>query len=555
MLRSARNLGLVLEALAIGFLAITARSFHAEHAPLYDELYHVLAARSWATDGSLAIGPGAYTRGALFTVLTGWMFEGWGVSLTVARIVPMLAGSLLVLSLFLWTRSVAGRTAAWVAALLLCFSPNAIVLSQFIRPYSLHALLFFWGAIGLHSLVSGEIGSGGRRWAVIGTSALSLFAALRLQVTTLIGLVGMTPWLVIAARPGWAALFERLRRHKAIGWGLLVLAGGGGIALVQTGMVGHLLDLAQERPLWVQSGKFHVYHWIFLKYYPTLWALLPLAWLFAIARKGEPALFCCSAFTVSLLLHLFFPIRGERYIAYLMPFFFALWGMVLAEMVPELGRTAVAALGRVIPGLRLSERAGRIVQGLTVTVSLAFLLASNAAFLHAGRVILRGPVDLHPQYRVDWSLAREVLGPLARAADLVITTNGLGASYYLGRFDVEFSATHLSEVEDGEQFSIDHRTGRPIISEAQSLRQLMACYPTGLVISEGWQWKNRIVGIDDRSADLLVQETERVELPPRANLIAFRWRRADGEPREGLAADACRALRARLSRGLSNGAG
>lgn len=547
MPRKARDPGLIVEALAIGLVAIAARSFHTEHAPLYDELYHVLAARSWATDGSLAIGQGAYTRAADFTVLTGWMFEGWGVSLTVARVVPMLAGSLLVLSLFVWTRSVAGRTAAWAAALLLCFSPNAIVLSQFIRPYSLHALLFFWGAIGLHALVSRDTGSRGRRWALIATSALSLSAALRLQVTTLIGLVGLTPWLVIAARPRWDALLQGLRRQKVIGLGLLVLAAGGGIALVQTGMADRLLDLAQQKPLWLQSSEFHVYHWIFHKYYPTLWGLLPLAWLYAIARKGEPALFCCSLFTVSLFLHLFFPIRGERYIAYLMPFFFALWGMVLAEMVPVLGRTARAALERVIPGLRLSERAGRAVQGLTVLVSIAFLLASNKAFLNAGKVILRGPVHLHPQYQVDWSLAREVLVPLARHADLVIATNGLAATYYLGRFDVEFSASHLSEVEGGEQLSIDHRTGRPIISEARSLRQLMACYPTGLVISEDWHWKNRIVGIDAGSAELLVQETERVELPPKAKVIAYRWRESeDGKPRAGWSEDACRALRERV---------
>jgi hypothetical protein len=124
----------------------------------------------------------------------------------------------------------------------------------------------------------------------------------------------------------------------------------------------------------------------------------------------------------------------------------------------------------------------------------------------------------------------------------VIATNGLAATYYLGRFDVEFSASHLSEVEGGAPFSIDHRTGRPIISEARSLRQLMACYPTGLVISEGWQWKNRIVGIDAGSADLLVRETERVELPPEANLLAFRWRWAGEQALDG----ACRSLRERV---------
>jgi hypothetical protein len=62
--RSWRNASFVLDLMAIGLLAVVIRSFHTEQAPLYDEMYHVLAARSWATDGSLAINGGVYTRAA-----------------------------------------------------------------------------------------------------------------------------------------------------------------------------------------------------------------------------------------------------------------------------------------------------------------------------------------------------------------------------------------------------------------------------------------------------------------------------------------------------------
>ena len=330
-----RNASFVLDLVAVGLLAVVVRSFHTEHAPLYDELYHVLAARSWATEGSLAINDGVYNRGAYFTIMTGWMFERFGLSLTTARVVPIAAGSLLVLSLFLWTLSVAGRAAAWAAALLLCFSPNAIVLSQFIRPYSLHSLMFFWGAIGIYALVSAQGVWGWRRASLLLCSAASLFLALHLQVTTLIGLVGLTPWLAITLGPAWARRIERLPRYRLMVVVVLMLAVAGGIAVVQSGMAQHLLELARQQPLWAQGSKFHLYHWIFLKDYPIFWGLLPLTLLYSIARKGRPAVFCCSVFTVSLLLHLFFPIRGERYISYLMPFLFAIWGMVVAEVLPQ----------------------------------------------------------------------------------------------------------------------------------------------------------------------------------------------------------------------------
>ena len=553
-----RNASFVLDLVAVGLLAVVVRSFHTEHAPLYDELYHVLAARSWATEGSLAINDGVYNRGAYFTIMTGWMFERFGLSLTTARVVPIAAGSLLVLSLFLWTLSVAGRAAAWAAALLLCFSPNAIVLSQFIRPYSLHSLMFFWGAIGIYALVSAQGVWGWRRASLLLCSAASLFLALHLQVTTLIGLVGLTPWLAITLGPAWARRIERLPRYRLMVVVVLMLAVAGGIAVVQSGMAQHLLELARQQPLWAQGSKFHLYHWIFLKDYPIFWGLLPLTLLYSIARKGRPAVFCCSVFTVSLLLHLFFPIRGERYISYLMPFLFAIWGMVVAEVLPQVQSAASAALAQVLPATRLPKLAGRSIQWLSVGISILFLLVSNRAFFNAAKVVVRGPLHVHPQYGVDWAAARGVLGPLTQDADMVVTTNGLSALYHLNRFDIEFCASHLQELKAGEEFSVDHRTGRPVISQLQSLRQLMRCYPEGLVIAEAWQWKNRIVGIDEESVGLLVRNAEPVGLPAESNLIAFRWHHPRHETLfEGLSAgpsvedprhaEDCRVLRKRIS--------
>ncbi len=525
---------------------------------MYDELYHVLAAQSWAASGSLAINEGEYTRAAYFTVLTGWMLERFGDTLTVARVIPIVSDSLLVVSLFLWTRSVVGRVAGWFAALFLCFSPNAIVLSQFIRPYTMHALLFFWGALGVYVLVSDHARSARSRAWILCISTVTFFGALRLQVTTLIGLLGVSAWLAITAGPEWWRGFRRLRAYRGFGIGVLLMAGAGGVVLMESGVARHLWELAWEEPLWIQDSKFYLYHGIFVKYYPAFWGLLPVAWLYAIVRKGQPALFCCSVFAVSFLLHMFFPIKGQRYIAYLMPFFFALWGMVLADIIPQLRVLASAAFERMLPGWGLAGRPVTILQWLAVGVALLFLLGSNPAFYHAGKLIVKGPGDVHPGYKVDWATAREILAPLVLAADVVVATNGLGALYFFKRYDVEFSPTHLYELRDRAEFSVDHRTGRPVISEAKSLRQLMRCYSNGLVISESWRWKNRVAGIDEESAGLLGQDAERVALPPTANLVAFVWRIADvdqdAENRsgrlsivKGMKTGGCESLRLRVS--------
>ena len=53
---------------AMGLLALIVFvylfGFTLEHSPVVDEMFHLLAARSWATDGTLAIADGEYTRAA-----------------------------------------------------------------------------------------------------------------------------------------------------------------------------------------------------------------------------------------------------------------------------------------------------------------------------------------------------------------------------------------------------------------------------------------------------------------------------------------------------------
>src|SRR5918992_793088 len=93
------------------------------HADLHiDELYHLLAARGWSESGIPRIGEGVYDRAFLFTALIGWWQEIFGAGVLVARLPSVIAGTALVLAVFLWTRRVAGPLAAWVAGLLLAFS-------------------------------------------------------------------------------------------------------------------------------------------------------------------------------------------------------------------------------------------------------------------------------------------------------------------------------------------------------------------------------------------------------------------------------------------------
>ncbi len=45
-----------------------------EYPPWWAEIYHILAARSWMANGSLAIADGEYSRASLFTISLGYLF-------------------------------------------------------------------------------------------------------------------------------------------------------------------------------------------------------------------------------------------------------------------------------------------------------------------------------------------------------------------------------------------------------------------------------------------------------------------------------------------------
>jgi hypothetical protein len=184
----------------------------------------------------------------------------------------------LVAALFVWTRAVAGRRAAWIAGLILCLSPQAIALSQFIRFYTLHALAFFAGAISLYFLVArlGRSDIGTAAWATL--AVLSLSFAVHLQITTAIGLAGLFAW-------------SAMRDNPAVRWGAAAIAVGGVLLVAlafHSGTVARLWKLYNEQALWAEGMGFRFYHRVFADSFPTFWSLLPLAALVAFVRRPGP---------------------------------------------------------------------------------------------------------------------------------------------------------------------------------------------------------------------------------------------------------------------------
>jgi hypothetical protein len=435
----------------------------------------------------------------------------------------MIMGSLSVVAVFVWTRWVAGSPAAWIAAMLYGTAPVALYLSNFIRFYTLHGLVFFLATAGAYVLLVRRPGLAAS--AAVGlATALLMALSLHLQLTTLIGLAGLGSWVAfVVGQRGWAArAWEDPNARWLIAGALVLLALAGGWAL-WGGLVAKLWDFYTWAPLWAAGNQGNVlfYHYLFLDQYPTLWTLLPLAALLSVARKPEPAIFCLVIFCACLALHSFAGTKWERYVYYAVPFFFIVWGIAIAEALPALGKLAAAAAERLgAPGSARAPLAAAKWAG--VGAVLMFALGGNSAFPMAFKMVAGGrhPGEGPPP---SWTQARDALGPWLDRAEVVVATNGPRALYYFGRLDFELNRSVVRETDTREEFGTDRRTGRQAISTADSVRLVMACHVSGLFVSEQRRWRQPITGIGDAAADILETRAQEITLPRAWRLRAFAW--------------------------------
>jgi hypothetical protein len=509
---------------AVALFAFLLRYIGMSHEPTWDELYHVLAARSWAENGTFAIADGEYTRAALFTRLIG-IVTGWSDgSLDAIRLFCITIGTVLVLSVFLSVYTLVGRAEAYVVAFMLALMPGAIYLSQFIRFYSLHALLFWLASFGVYVLMTRPSKLSTR--AIVGGLAVALFVvAAELQKTTLIGLVAVAAGAVALSIPRLIASFRLLdsRGRTRVVVGIILLAAAG--ILMLAGPFGNLVDSYRSASLWSTETNAGYYVIRYRSIFGTLWTLFPLAVLYAVAVNWRPALFAATVFIVAFLLHSFAGMRSERYLFYVTPYFLLVWGIVLVAAYGQLGRVLEGWLRRWLSAI---GRAGSapVISHVALALGVAWLVVMTPGTEYTVRLLLDRPGSV-PRYwfnfTTSWGKAADSIRPLVEEADIFLTSQGHHAIYYIGDFDVEISATGLSDFqESGGGTDIDPRTGRRTIADVAPLRQIVYCNASGVVVVDERNWRNTI-GVNDGVADFIELHLEYVAVPEEAQMRVYRW--------------------------------
>jgi 4-amino-4-deoxy-L-arabinose transferase-like glycosyltransferase len=508
--------------------ALIVRLIHLGRSPHTDELFHLLAARSLLTDGDLIIdGHIPYSRAWTFSYLMAGLFKLFGESLVVARLPGVVAGAGLVALVFRFLRSEVGLLAAWTGALLLCFDPSAIYLSQLGRFYGVHAFLFFLGAVSLYYAARNPSGASRTVGGVLG-AVLAISLALSVQITTLMGVFGLLSWLALAKSP---SLWRRIRvlpyaRPALIALVLLAIAIS--VTVFESGLVANLWRMYHTADVWAekQSGNVAFYHIHLLSRYSILWPLFPIIVVIALRNAPRVSGFCTVVFSVSVALASLGAMKHERYIYYVLPFFFALCGIALAVALPWL-RSNLQALFEHWSGAIPNGRARTALVYLVLVAILLFAIGSNRAFFTTAEMLAVNNADNDVYgWQPNWIEAANNLQPMVDESSLILSSNPLAAVYFLDRVDVSLHSRELMGPSGRlPEFTVPNwYVPRPTISKPESLALLLTCSPSGAVFVEERHWRNPWIVPDDL-ADYISNHLERVEVPEPWGLFVFRWRR------------------------------
>lgn len=496
-----------------------------------DELYHVLAARQYRIDGTFRIHGGeAYNRAWAFTLLVAGAFRLLGESLFVARLPSAVFGAACAAVVFLWLRLRGERTAAWAAGLLVCVDPELVKASQLCRFYPLQHLLFLLGCTCASALAAAGR-STSARLALGAGGGLSLWLATQLQIVTWIGIAGLASFLALTASP---SLIRALARRPALRWAAagVTLALAAGLALaIRQGLHQPLVDLATYVDSWAQSGEkaWRYYHGQLLDQWPTLWSLFPVSLLVAASLRPRLALLCGCVFGTAFLVHSFLAWKAYRYFSYALPFFFVVSGLAVAGVLAPLRRVADEILSR-SPWLAARPRRRTAMRSLALAAAALFVVASNRAVVLTARSLGEDQSYRHPGMTsgsLSWVRAAEALAPALQAAEVVVTTDDLKAIYYLGRVDYVINRDHQLEDrrrEDGPrpEFALDTKIATPLVSSPDSIRTILACHPSGLVVAQDSALATPFL-VPPETAAFLLAQGERIPLPAEWGITALRW--------------------------------
>ena len=530
-MESASRAQIVIGLVFVVTVAALFRLVNLDHEPTSDELYHLLAAESWVESGTFAVGDGHYPRASSFTRLIGLVHGVTDGSLLWIRSLCVFVGILLIVSVYFSVNRLIGIREALVASTMLALMPVAIYLAQFIRFYSLHALTFWCAAIALYYAVV-ELREARHR-LLFAAFALGLFAfSAHLQKTTFIGLAGIGVWLTfLAVPPLWKKYCGLSRRERRIAAGITsaIIAFS---AVILLNPVSQIVDDLLSASLWSTKTHAGYYAIRYRDQFGLFWSLFPVAAILSLAVRPKPTFYCLCIFGVAFVFHSLAGMRSERYLFYGMPFFVTIWSIALVHAFSRFNIFLTGQLDRLVAP-QATTKLSKNLANMVSAVFVGWIILMTPATEMTTRMVIDKPSSL-PRYwfgfSTSWNSAQDTIRTLVEESEIFLTSQGHHAFYFIGDFDIEVSATGLSDFQEHSGGSdIDPRTGRRVIADVTAMREIRTCNQSGVLVIHVKAWR-RFAGVSDTLADYIEQNMDRVETPSEWGMQIFSWSGETPEP-------------------------
>lgn len=449
-----------------------------DHAPEYDELLHLLAARSINETGVPAIADGLYPRAILYTKLVAFVSALGDNELVLSRLPALLSGMALVTLVGIWLTVRVGWLAGVSAATVLALAPSTVHLSVLIRFYTLHALAVTAMAILVFEAFRQPFELKKLLWTSV-LAAICFLFAMQLQVLTLVTALGVGCGMVLVLlmdfRKPLLAFISSNRTISLTGLVVAVFALATVLVLSEVDIVGKLRGVT---PAWSEgrSNDMTFYLNNMGAFMPFIWPAFPIMALAALMSENRLALFGITVVVVGLFIGSLASQKATRYIYHILPIISIVWGIGFQTLVLSAARTVSGST---------------FVKGTKASVLVLLIVATclfNTEEVKRGLKLLTGRGTLDKSIPVlnepDWVATRSILEPLLNEAEDVLVSSGVKSLYAYGRYDFELNKTVVDESDTGDEFGLDSRTGRRVISDVNSLIQVVDDIGVELVVLE-----------------------------------------------------------------------
>ncbi|MFK7892340.1 MAG: hypothetical protein AB8B63_16095 [Granulosicoccus sp.] len=436
-----------------------------EHPPEYDELLHVLAARGIEKTGEPVIEDGRYARAEIYTRLVS-LTAGLHEDELIAARLPAIFFTILLAGLIgYWLTRNVGWLAGLVAALVLVIAPATINLAVIVRFYTFHALAVTLLIILLYEASKPDRGAGFRLLVAAFSVALG-WLAFQLHDITMITIGATAAGLTYLTLYRFRRVYlPTVTKYPVLTTIFVLLAF---VVFVAGAWASGLIGLLrQSAPVWSQPlANYPGFYLARLgSQMPFIWPLFPVMAVAAFFHNRRLAGYLLSIIVVAFVANSIAAQKATRYIYHIFPLICIVWGIGFQALILAISNY-FSQKYRLISTISTS-----LILVLAFTCVLSTMEFRRMVKLVLGRPLINDAVHLGEE--PDWIAAKSVIDPLLPDIDRVIASSGFKSLHAFGRYSYELHTTVIAETDTGDEFGVDGRTGKQVISSADSVSHVI----------------------------------------------------------------------------------